>query len=363
MEKLKRCIVQAGMVSGQVDYNLLRRSVIKGLAIATLTVGPQIGWAEKPEIDLNLITLPTDLVAAISVVEDDIAISDLLQSSRPSSANEQVEVSSTSESNESSTAAAEAIAESSNIVDTEVAVIETDLKVEVPLVTSVPESESGEIQIVTEKPVSAGTGVSFEVATAPDSDTESEAISPTSTPSAAQQIAEFNTKIPALKLPATEQATKLITASAPDQAPLESDDTAVEKLAPAETVEQLVTEQQDAHINEDEIILAWATAWSNNNVEEYLSFYSEDFSPDDPSIDRASWEQLRRERLQNKDIRIIVSNAEVYRADTQITEVRFTQRYTSKGYRDRVIKSIEMVETPAGWKFLSERTIETLAFE
>lgn len=126
---------------------------------------------------------------------------------------------------------------------------------------------------------------------------------------------------------------------------------------------QNVTTEQEAAINEDEIIIAWATAWSNNQTEDYLSFYADNFSPSNKSLTRNAWEKQRRKRLQNKDIRIIVSNAEVFRVEGDVTEVRFTQRYTSANYRDRIIKSIEMVETEKGWQFLSERTIEKLPFE
>lgn len=123
-----------------------------------------------------------------------------------------------------------------------------------------------------------------------------------------------------------------------------------------------VTEMVEERINEDEIILSWATAWSDNDTETYLSFYADDFVPPDPGMSRGEWEQQRRRRLQNQDIRIIVSNAEIHSVSDDRVEVRFTQRYTSRSYKDRVIKSIEMVQTGAGWRFVSERTLETLPF-
>lgn len=120
--------------------------------------------------------------------------------------------------------------------------------------------------------------------------------------------------------------------------------------------------QQEA-IDEDAIIAEWAAAWSNNDVEAYLDYYADDFVPADPAMDRKSWEQLRRRRLQNKNIHIIVSNAEQHRAGPKQVEVRFTQRYTSASYRDRIIKAIEMKHTDHGWKFISERTVEELPFK
>ena len=123
-----------------------------------------------------------------------------------------------------------------------------------------------------------------------------------------------------------------------------------------------VTSAQNQNINEDEIILNWAIAWSSGNIEAYLDFYHSSFTPSKENVTREQWEKQRRKRLTNKQIRIIVSNAEVYKVQDKITEVRFTQRYTSTSYKDKIIKAIEMIETPAGWKFISERTVKTLPF-
>jgi hypothetical protein len=116
-------------------------------------------------------------------------------------------------------------------------------------------------------------------------------------------------------------------------------------------------------INEDEVILGWATAWSDNDIETYLSYYADEFQPLQQGQSREQWEALRRSRLQNQDIRIIVSNASVHEIRGDVVEVRFTQRYTSRSYKDRVIKSIEMIRTDAGWRFISEQEIEKLPFQ
>ncbi len=137
---------------------------------------------------------------------------------------------------------------------------------------------------------------------------------------------------------------------------------AVQPGADGVPLEQAIIPDAEERINEDEIILSWATAWSNNDTETYLSFYADDFVPANPGQSRSEWEDVRRKRLRNQDIRIIVSNAEIHSITADRVEVRFTQRYTSRSYKDRVIKSIEMVETDSGWKFLSEKTLEELPF-
>ncbi len=356
VEKLKRGIAQAVSESGRVDFSLSRQSMITRLAMGFLIVTAHSAWAENSAVDFNRITLPTDLVAAISDVEDDISIP--IQGSRPMATAEEIEA----PSSESDTIGSE----------TTLPVADTTASVSAAPETgaiSAISSTSPAIDINSEDPqLVAGTSISSSMeAPAADSVTPSpESIEqvkkviqdqPTQ-----EQLVNFNTEIPDIEAEPTKPvATLVATADSADKATTGNEITAAE-IVPAETAEQL-TQKQDERINEDEIILTWATAWSNNDVEKYLSFYSDDFVPDDPSLNRSSWELLRRERLQNKDIRIIVSNAEVYRADNEITEVRFTQRYTSKSYRDRVIKSIEMKETPGGWKFISERTVETLPFE
>ncbi len=217
------------------------------------------------------------------------------------------------------------------------------------------ESDQAEPQII----------ASSETVSEPKTETMAAAeITPEPAPSAASKSDQVT------ETPATTESTTEIASSS--EAIIESGDKtelAEKKLLElaenieTETVEQSVTAEQEASINEDEIIIAWATAWSNNQTEDYLAFYADAFQPADKNLDRDAWEQIRRKRLQNKNIRIIVSNAEVYRVEGDIVEVRFTQRYTSSSYKDRVIKSIEMTETDKGWQFLSERTIEELPFE
>jgi len=353
LHKLKRAVARAVLDSRQVACNLNRWSVIKRLAVGVLyllTYSHSV-WAENSEVDFNKITLPTDLVAAISEVEDDIAISNPIQNSPVTTTTQKIETSSL----ETTTSTAVPVASALAVSETEFVAATT---------TSSADTESGSesAQQGVAESVSAGTEAldANSLTSAPATIDQVEKVIVDQP--AQEQVVKFNTEIPAADPESIEPISTLVaTADSTDQATASGDIPAAE-LVPSKTTEQL-TQQQDERINEDEIILTWATAWSNNDVEQYLSFYSNDFEPDDPSLDRSRWEQMRRERLQNKNIQIIVSNAEVYRVDNEITEVRFTQRYTSKSYRDRVIKSIEMKETPSGWKFISERTIEKLPFE
>ena len=343
LAKLEHRLVQ-GAESAKVKRNRMWRSFLKRLAMVPLVLVTGNAGAEQTEFDFNLITLPTDLVATVSIVEDGISSSARLPT-LPVSAEETPKT----------------------LVDSDE--LSADAKTSEVASTTIFESEPevDSTKLLSSATMSTKPEASLAEATKPAGDSTGQEPESGNTQLQSGQNADSITDIPTIE-PELEQPTDSLVAAADPEAQSQSNEVdALTEIAPTTTEQQLVTQQQDARqnaqINEDEIILAWATAWSNNDVEQYLSFYSDDFIPDDSTLNRKTWEQLRRKRLQNKNIRIIVSNAEVHQADGQITEVRFTQRYTSQNYRDRVIKSIEMKETPEGWKFLSERTIKSLPFE
>lgn len=318
------------------------------------------GTARAQNFNFDLITIPTDLVAAIVNTEDDISLTNVLKTNIAN------EILGNVETEESTSQAPEGIA----------------AQTERP---SDNAKTSGSIFSEAEPEESLGdSSESAELAATNNT------IAPTSTPSTQRPKAVETPTVPTVDLQeiqtavvssdnsnttkssgsifdnvasnedtdssATTAQTQVVTAS--EAALSASDSTSQGKAA-----QEIVTTEQELAINEDEIIIAWATAWSNNQTEDYLSYYADEFTPANKNLTRSTWEQQRRKRLQNEDIRIIVSNAEVFRVEGDITEIRFTQRYTSKSYRDRVIKSIEMTETEKGWQFLSEKTVEKLPFE
>ncbi len=88
--------------------------------------------------------------------------------------------------------------------------------------------------------------------------------------------------------------------------------------------------------------LAWAQAWSEQAVDEYLRHYSESFLPEGRA-DRKTWEQERRERITRPArIRVTLENIQitVFRDRTEVT---FDQRYDSESYSDQVGKKLVLV--------------------
>jgi len=328
-----------------------------------------------------LITIPTDLVAAIVNTEDDISLTNLYK------ANVAIEVPN-NESTEHTTSATGQVAdpqtdsppvnpENSGSIFSETepdellddspnteAVATIDAPTGSPTPSSVEENANLEVAISpsdksSTKPKSGSIFDNIESTLGPETnaDLNEEQLAATGVEADLAETPELGSnKFINNKDKATANTS---THAAVNQSTLSANEASTQD----KTIEPVVTPEQESAINEDEIIIAWATAWSNNQTEEYLAFYADEFSPANKALTRSSWEQQRRKRLQNKDIRIIVSNAEVFRVTGDITEVRFTQRYTSKSYRDRVIKSIEMTKTEKGWQFLSEKTLKNLPFE
>jgi len=108
----------------------------------------------------------------------------------------------------------------------------------------------------------------------------------------------------------------------------------------------------------ENVVKSWTQAWSEQNVEDYLSFYSPDFHPSD-ARSRFAWENLRRSRLTHPRF-IIVSlrDIKIDSVDSASTRVNFIQSYKSNTYTDTVTKRLEMKKENGGWKILSEKEVE-----
>jgi tetratricopeptide (TPR) repeat protein len=104
------------------------------------------------------------------------------------------------------------------------------------------------------------------------------------------------------------------------------------------------------------VVESWAGSWSDQRVEDYLSYYSRSFEPAG-EISRSEWEEQRRTRVTAPDF-IKVSLAFV---DFEIGEVsaRVTvnQSYESNTFSDLVTKTLELRRETDGWKILRETVV------
>ncbi len=101
----------------------------------------------------------------------------------------------------------------------------------------------------------------------------------------------------------------------------------------------------------------WASAWSAQEVDLYLSFYAADFQPE-KGLSRARWEQQRSQRLRRPAwVKITLDDFKLELAEEGRARVRFLQHYQSDNYRDKTRKEILLKSSSEGWRILSERSL------
>ena len=105
------------------------------------------------------------------------------------------------------------------------------------------------------------------------------------------------------------------------------------------------------------LVNAWARAWSEQRVDDYLDAYSLRFSPP-AGLDWAVWESQRRARiLAPARIEVSLALVELEETDAARSQVRFVQVYESESYRDVVRKVLDLERDESGWKIVRE-TVE-----
>ncbi len=104
----------------------------------------------------------------------------------------------------------------------------------------------------------------------------------------------------------------------------------------------------------EETVRAWARAWSARDVEAVLGFYSPGFLVPD-GMRRASWEQLRRERIASPELlAVTVDDLAVERTGPESAVARFLQIYDTPGYRAWVMKTLELASESGRWLIVDE---------
>lgn len=101
----------------------------------------------------------------------------------------------------------------------------------------------------------------------------------------------------------------------------------------------------------------WRAAWDEQNVSAYLAQYAPGFRPDS-GISVKQWRAQRRTRINTPDwIKIELRDVELFPLSENRLRASFVQTYRSDGYSDRVLKSLILIRTPAGWRILREAAI------
>lgn len=98
----------------------------------------------------------------------------------------------------------------------------------------------------------------------------------------------------------------------------------------------------------------WARAWSSQDYDAYIGYYTNDFSGDE-SQSREQWLAERKVRVTQKaSIDVQVMSPEVRRIDEDSARVTFIQTYESRTYSDKVRKWLLMERTDQGWRIARE---------
>src|SRR5467141_575921 len=102
-------------------------------------------------------------------------------------------------------------------------------------------------------------------------------------------------------------------------------------------------------------VLAWAGAWSKQNVETYFAFYAQDFKTPKGEA-RSEWEAVRRQRISGpKKIEVAVESPKVTLSDQNNAVVSFRQMYRSDNLNVRSSKTLVMVRSDGRWLIQQER--------
>ena len=102
-------------------------------------------------------------------------------------------------------------------------------------------------------------------------------------------------------------------------------------------------------------VLAWANAWSRQNVESYLAFYAQDFKTPKGEA-RSEWEASRRARISApKKIEVVIESPKVVFKGESSAAVSFRQVYRSDSLNVNSKKTLIMVRSEGRWLIQQER--------
>lgn len=101
-------------------------------------------------------------------------------------------------------------------------------------------------------------------------------------------------------------------------------------------------------------VMAWAKAWSQQEVEGYLNSYSSAFIPPG-GVTRDTWSEQRRERIKNPGfIKIEIEQMEIQPLNSQVASVTFRQRYQSDRITETARKLLLLRLEEGRWRIVQE---------
>jgi ketosteroid isomerase-like protein len=103
-------------------------------------------------------------------------------------------------------------------------------------------------------------------------------------------------------------------------------------------------------------VQSWAEAWAKQDADRFLSFYAEEFSPQD-SPSRREWEQSRRESITApKQIKLRLNKLELTMIGEQRAQVRFQQVVESDNSYSNVNRTMILQNVAGNWLIVQEQS-------
>jgi tetratricopeptide (TPR) repeat protein len=101
----------------------------------------------------------------------------------------------------------------------------------------------------------------------------------------------------------------------------------------------------------------WASAWSGQNTEGYLSAYSSDFRPSN-GLSHSAWAKQRKQRLTKPTfIEVKIENMRTRIINSTTANVTFKQLYKSNTYSDVTQKQLTLTRINNQWRITEERSL------
>ena len=128
-----------------------------------------------------------------------------------------------------------------------------------------------------------------------------------------------------------------------------------------ETSPEIVVPRQDSEIESrlKNLVLDWAKAWSQKNVEGYIDFYSTDFTQGLSS--HPAWIEHRQKRINRaQDLIIDINDIQIRAITENRAIIEFKQLYQSRTFSDHVVKQLRLSLIDSEWKITDEQVLSVL---
>ncbi|MEJ2177499.1 MAG: hypothetical protein P8Y12_06015 [Gammaproteobacteria bacterium] len=100
-------------------------------------------------------------------------------------------------------------------------------------------------------------------------------------------------------------------------------------------------------------VKSWASAWSDRDVDRYLSHYSESFKPRD-NMTLEEWKKQRYGRLRWREFIIVKPSEYSISVEGDSAAVNFSQYYKSERFEDTIRKTLEFKKEKGRWLITRE---------